>query len=432
MSKYLEKLKEGNGLFEEAQSKIVSLKSSHDNSTLTSKEMKYNPNEVIVQPIKYENPQYNEVKNTYEILKPITKQIMELPVQVKKKIKTAKTVYNKEIIVNNEEEINQILNGGEIFQEIPLPSKSTIQNLIKDSMALSKDSTSNDNKKFGTKSVNEIYNNNYDYKSIPQSYYYSNKSNINNQKKDKKEDIFEGQSNIEYKDKNFIETYFHDDDIPQPTVFEGNALEFSDVINKSKEEIIDKSIKSIKSLESDDSNKNFSHFYLKNLLENLPIENTVLLSKQPKINMSKVQKDNMLHKSNASESSNNSNNQIKYNKYPTNEKLYKSQALNCNNKINNNEINNKNILKTSMNNYYQKDNEIFISNEVPLPEMDINSNYGNKNKMNKIKPKMELNNKNKKINNKSSLSKSTFSIKSSGGSFMSVNSFNNNIEFKNK
>ena len=427
MSKYLEKLKEGNGLFEEAQSKTVSLKSSHDNSTLTSKEMKYNPNEVIVQPIKYENPQYNEVKNTYEILKPITKQIMELPVQVKKKIKTAKTVYNKEIIVNNEEEINQILNGGEIFQEIPLPSKSTIQNLIKDSMVLSKDSTSNDNKKFGTKSVNEIYNNNYDYKSIPQSYYYSNKSNINNQKKDKKEDIFEGQSNIEYKDKNFIETYFHDDDIPQPTVFEGNALEFSDVINKSKEEIIDKSIKSIKSLESDDSNKN-----VKNLLENLPIENTVLLSKQPKINMSKVQKDNMLHKSNASESSNNSNNQIKYNKYPTNEKLYKSQALNCNNKINNNEINNKNILKTSMNNYYQKDNEIFISNEVPLPEMDINSNYGNKNKMNKIKPKMELNNKNKKINNKSSLSKSTFSIKSSGGSFMSVNSFNNNIEFKNK
>ena len=427
MSKYLEKLKEGNGLFEEAQSKTVSLKSSHDNSTLTSKEMKYNPNEVIVQPIKYENPQYNEVKNTYEILKPITKQIMELPVQVKKKIKTAKTVYNKEIIVNNEEEINQILNGGEIFQEIPLPSKSTIQNLIKDSMVLSKDSTSNDNKKFGTKSVNEIYNNNYDYKSIPQPYYYSNKSNINNQKKDKKEDIFEGQSNIEYKDKNFIETYFHDDDIPQPTVFEGNALEFSDVINKSKEEIIDKSIKSIKSLESDDSNKN-----VKNLLENLPIENTVLLSKQPKINMSKVQKDNMLHKSNASESSNNSNNQIKYNKYPTNEKLYKSQALNCNNKINNNEINNKNILKTSMNNYYQKDNEIFISNEVPLPEMDINSNYGNKNKMNKIKPKMELNNKNKKINNKSSLSKSTFSIKSPGGSFMSVNSFNNNIEFKNK
>ena len=427
MSKYLEKLKEGNGLFEEAQSKTVSLKSSHDNSTLTSKEMKYNPNEVIVQPIKYENPQYNEVKNTYEILKPITKQIMELPVQVKKKIKTAKTVYNKEIIVNNEEEINQILNGGEIFQEIPLPSKSTIQNLIKDSMVLSKDSTSNDNKKFGTKSVNEIYNNNYDYKSIPQSYYYSNKSNINNQKKDKKEDIFEGQSNIEYKDKNFIETYFHDDDIPQPTVFEGNALEFSDVINKSKEEIIDKSIKSIKSLESDDSNKN-----VKNLLENLPIENTVLLSKQPKIDMSKVQKDNMLHKSNASESSNNSNNQIKYNKYPTNEKLYKSQALYCNNKINNNEINNKNILKTSMNNYYQKDNEIFISNEVPLPEMDINSNYGNKNKMNKIKPKMELNNKNKKINNKSSLSKSTFSIKSSRGSFMSVNSFNNNIEFKNK
>mgnify|MGYP007070198160 CR=1 FL=1 len=62
----------------------------------------------------YEKPKYQEVKNTYEILKPITKQIMELPIQTKKKIKTTKTIYQKEIKEENEEELNKILNGENI------------------------------------------------------------------------------------------------------------------------------------------------------------------------------------------------------------------------------------------------------------------------------------------------------------------------------
>jgi len=49
MSKTLEKFKEEKGLFEEAESKTISMRSSHNNSILTSKEKKYDPNEIVIQ-----------------------------------------------------------------------------------------------------------------------------------------------------------------------------------------------------------------------------------------------------------------------------------------------------------------------------------------------------------------------------------------------
>ena len=132
MSKYLQKLEENAGLFEEAESRTISKHSSKNSSLISSKENKY--------PTKYEEPQYKSVKNTYEVLKPITKQIMELPPTHKKKIKTAKTIYQKEIIVNDEEELNKVLQEVNLTnEEIPLPSKSMIQNLLKDSIVISKD-----------------------------------------------------------------------------------------------------------------------------------------------------------------------------------------------------------------------------------------------------------------------------------------------------
>ena len=67
MSKYLKNLEESAGLFEEAESKTVSLHSSKNNSLMQSKGNKYNKNDIS---IKYEEPQYQEVKNTYEVLKP--------------------------------------------------------------------------------------------------------------------------------------------------------------------------------------------------------------------------------------------------------------------------------------------------------------------------------------------------------------------------
>ena len=428
MSKNLEKFKEEKGLFEEAESKTISMRSSHNNSILTSKEKKYDPKEIVIQEQKIESPQYQEEENTYEVLKPITKQIMELPLQVKKKVKTTKTVYRKEIVVSNDEELNKILQGEDLFEEVPLPTKSTIQNLIKDSVILSNDTINNNtvnssiksnyinnNNSYMTKNENK-YNSKYDAQNIPKTYNPYN-NNIINQPKANKEIIPE--EKIVYKNKNYIETYFHDDDIPQPTVCEGNALVFSKMkeSNMTQEENTNKSIQSFNSGDN-----------VNNLLDELPVEQTVLLSKQPKIDMSKVQKDNMLHKSLTSENSKSNRESINNNNiYPSKEKIFRSQVLNYNN--------NKNDIK-----------KLKYSLANPLPEMDNeinnnnnNINYGTQIKTNKIQPLMELNKKNKKNKisstnnynnnnnfNKTTVSKSSFPMKNSGGSFMSTTSIPEN------
>ena len=432
MSKTLEKFKEEKGLFEETESKTISMRSSHNNSILTSKEKKYDPNEIVIQEQKIESPQYQEEENTYEVLKPITKQIMELPIQVKKKIKTTKTVYRKEIVVSNDEELNKILQGEDLFEEVPLPTKSTIQNLIKDSVILSNDTINNNNTVNGsiksnpnnnysymTKNENK-YNSKYDNQNIPKTYSPYN-NNIINQPKANKEIIPE--EKIVYKNKNYIETYFHDDDIPQPTVCEGNALVFS----KMKESNMTQEENTNKSMQSFNSGDNVN-----NLLDELPVEQTVLLSKQPKIDMSKVQKDNMLHKSFTSENSKSIQESINSNNYPSKEKMFRSQVLN----YNYNNVNNKNDIK-----------KLKYSLTNPLPEMDndINNNnvinYGTQIKNNKIQPLMELNKKNKNnkisstninnnynnnFNNKTTVSKSSFPMKTSGGNFMSTTSIPEN------
>ena len=67
-------------LFEEAESKTYSMKSSN-----ISNKIEYDYNMII------KSTKYEEVHNTYEVLKPIIKHALDLPIQ-------------KEIIVNNEEE----------------------------------------------------------------------------------------------------------------------------------------------------------------------------------------------------------------------------------------------------------------------------------------------------------------------------------------
>ena len=383
------------GLFEEAESKTYSMKSSN-----TSNKKEYDDN-MIIKSTKYEEPKYEEVHNTYEVLKPITKHVLELPIEKKKKIKIAKTIIQKEIIVNNEEELNRVLNDDNLYnEEIPLPTKSTIQNLIKDSVVVS----------YSNNTINNNIHSN-PYKSQQIKY----KSNIQN-KINKKSEIKNNENNkniekksIIYKDKNYIETYFHDDDIPKPEIWQGNALEFSK--------------KSIESNNSNNSNKN-----IKNLLDKLPIEHTVILSKEQKIDMSKVQKDNMLKKSSNSETnSSNIQSNIYNNKKKEKPLYYKSQAINYNNNKNYlNNINN-NIITNSMQNYPQKKN----INEIPLPEIDNNININNEINKTKIKPVMEISNETKtnKIINQS---RSSFISENSGnGSFVSVKSVHNPFDVNN-
>ena len=454
MSKYLQKLEESAGLFEEAESRTISKHSSKNSSLIASKENKYS--------IKYEDPQYQSVKNTYEVLKPITKQVMELPPMQKKKIKTAKTIIQKEIVVNNEEELNKILQGENLTnEEIPLPTKSTIQNLLKDSIVINdnKNSLYNSQRLKSTKNnlINNIHNINnnshqqqnieenmiksqivyntnklstnyninntqgkYKNKTILQSHNPKIKSeiNINNINNDQ---VFNNNNNnnnkikISYKNKNYIETFFHDDNIPKPNVVEGNALEFSDIKNQDKE------------IKEEENNN------IKDMLDKLPMEHTVILSNQQKIDMSKIQKENMLQKSLTSDKSQMSNVQsINNNNYIK----YKSQNINFNNNNINNLTNSMKIKKYKQN---------IIKSEKPLPEIDMNENLINDNNNTniknsthiKIKPKMELqinktninnnisniNINNSNINNKSKMS---FPTSSHGGSFISQTSLPEN------
>ena len=66
-------------LFEETESKTYSMKSSN-----ISNKMEYDDN-MIIKSTKYEEPKYEEIHNTYELLKPITKHVLELLIEKKKK-----------------------------------------------------------------------------------------------------------------------------------------------------------------------------------------------------------------------------------------------------------------------------------------------------------------------------------------------------------
>ena len=104
--------------------------------------------------------------------------------------------------------------------------------------------------------------------------------------------------------------------------------DYLDPVKKVKR---DRNMRFVNDLMKLDYFKDINHAYndctkydtLKNMLDELPIEHTVLLSNQPKIDMSKIQKENMMQKSMTSEKSIISNTQSTslHNKY-------KSQNLN--------------------------------------------------------------------------------------------------------
>ena len=99
------------------------------------------------------------------------------------------------------------------------------------------------------------------------------------------------------------------------------------------------------------------------------------------------------------------------NKYPQADQVFKSQAMNYN--IYNKEIKNNQKMHNSLKNCNYKNKNIYTNNinAKPLPEMDssVNNNvvYGTQIKMDKIKPIMELNHKNK-INNTNKIYRSSY------------------------
>ena len=434
------------------ESQIITQLNNYTNPILLSTEMKYDQSEMIVAPAEYAKPKYIKEKNTYEVLKPLTKQVVELPIKRKQKVKTVETVYKKEIVISENEDINKILENNNLFsteEETPMITQSVIQNLCKDSVIDSnypsfKQSNISQAKpdnhiidqniyesKFNPKlfenqqqfqdqsysskvkysnnqdSKNSKGNNNYHLSKVKVTKFPSTVNNINNdykiskvtkfpntkstineshkinasknppqmvnkninsnfqsQRQSKNSNIIKesqhsklqntkisyineqndggffeknkvsknSENNNINSNKNYIETYFHDDDIPKPIVFEGDGLKDSSIKEKKKEDLEDsggkhivgpsfkntnnynssinkaKNIKDInnkispKLIEQNKSFNNSKNNNLKeketnSLLAELPVDQTEIMSHQPSINISQMKNSNMFQKS---------------------------------------------------------------------------------------------------------------------------------------
>ena len=115
-------------------------------------------------PIKFSKPKYTEVPDTYKELAPITNKPIEMPTKQSKKIKTMEPVIQKTILLEDNVGVSQIFNNDNLYNDIPLPTNSVINNLVKDSVMVSN---------FGPDIQTSMNNYEFDNKS-------NIKSNINN------------------------------------------------------------------------------------------------------------------------------------------------------------------------------------------------------------------------------------------------------------
>lgn len=130
------------------ESQILSELNDYQNPTLTSTEIQFNENDMVVKPAIYSEPKYIKKKEVHETLKPISNEVKFLPTKTKQKVKTLDTFYNKTIILSENDDVNQILQNNQMFEQQinpPLPTQSTIANLCKDSVLISSSSSSNYN-----------------------------------------------------------------------------------------------------------------------------------------------------------------------------------------------------------------------------------------------------------------------------------------------
>ena len=88
-------------------------------------------------PIKFSKPKYTQVEDTYQELAPITNQPIEMPTRQSKKIKTMEPIIQKTILLEENVGVSQIFNNDNLYNDIPLPTNSVINNLMKDSVVQS-------------------------------------------------------------------------------------------------------------------------------------------------------------------------------------------------------------------------------------------------------------------------------------------------------
>ena len=135
--------------------------------------------DTVDRPIKFAKPKYGEVQKTYEVLAPITKEAIQLPAKHSSKVRTTETVFAKPIVLNENMGVSTILNNNELGVDVPLPTNSVINNLIKDSVMQSGFGTDINFSNIGNSNINNIINNsNYGQQMINESNYSNKKSNL--------------------------------------------------------------------------------------------------------------------------------------------------------------------------------------------------------------------------------------------------------------
>jgi hypothetical protein len=135
--------------------------------------------DTVDRPIKFAKPKYGEVQKTYEVLAPITKEAIQLPAKHSSKVRTTETVFAKPIVLNENMGVSTILNNNELGVDVPLPTNSVINNLIKDSVMQSGFGTDINFSNIGNSNINNIINNsNYGQQMINESKFSNKKSNL--------------------------------------------------------------------------------------------------------------------------------------------------------------------------------------------------------------------------------------------------------------
>ena len=118
--------------------------------------------DTLDRPVKFSKPKYLEVEKTYKELAPITNQTIQMPTKQSSKIRTVDTVYQQPIILGENASLSVIFKGNEYEQNIPLPTNSVINNLMKDSVV---QSTYNQDPDF-----QQIYNQDFQQQNYDQNF----------------------------------------------------------------------------------------------------------------------------------------------------------------------------------------------------------------------------------------------------------------------
>ena len=93
--------------------------------------------DTLDRPVKYSKPKYLLVEKVYNELAPIKNKTIIMPTKQSNKVKTMDTVYQQPIVLGENASLSVVFKGNEYEQNVPIPTTSVINNLMKDSVTQS-------------------------------------------------------------------------------------------------------------------------------------------------------------------------------------------------------------------------------------------------------------------------------------------------------